>query len=228
MAAKPIVTQSSIAKSWAFPSHGEPRLAGPSGAQPDDGGVGDQDGQADGVCTQSHGSTPGFESPRAHCCHHASGDRVRLLSCATGIQDEALPYLSMAVEVVSYSFSRLGMGEAAAFDKALDDDVTGVIVVPGDLAHLKARFKRAAKAKVPVVCLLTEAPASEKLATVAVNAHSCGALAGEILSRSLASESSRDCHLHRRPESHRSRAESRLVYECSHGGSPRHHHPRSD
>jgi LacI family transcriptional regulator len=102
-----------------------------------------------------------------------------------GIQDEALPFLSMAVEVLPYSFARLGMGEAAAFKKALDENVTGVIIVPGDLPHLKASFRRAAESKVQVVCLLSEAPASTKLATVAVNAHSCGALAGEILSRSL-------------------------------------------
>jgi len=102
-----------------------------------------------------------------------------------GIQDEALPFLSMAVEVVPYSFSRLGMGEVAAFEKALEDDVTGVIIVPGDLPHLKASFRRAEKLKVQVVCLLTDAPASTKLATVAVNAHSCGSLAAEILSRSL-------------------------------------------
>ena len=102
-----------------------------------------------------------------------------------GIQDEARPFLSMAVETVAYSFSRLGMGEVEAFERALDDGVTGVILVPGDLPHLKASFRRAAKLKTPVVCLLTEAPGSKRLATVAVNAHSCGSLAGEILSRSL-------------------------------------------
>jgi len=102
-----------------------------------------------------------------------------------GIQDEARPFLSMAVEVLPYTFSRLGKGEAAAFEKALDENATGVIIVPGDLPHLKASFRRAARQKAPVVCLLTEAPDSTKLATVAVNAHSCGALAGEILSRSL-------------------------------------------
>ncbi len=102
-----------------------------------------------------------------------------------GIEDEALPFFSMGVEILPYSFPRLGRGEADAFEKALDEEVSGVIVVPGDLPHLRARFKRAAKKKVPVVCLLTEAPDAMKLSTVAVNAHSCGALAGEILSRSL-------------------------------------------
>jgi LacI family transcriptional regulator len=102
-----------------------------------------------------------------------------------GIQDEALPFLSMAAEVLPFTFSRLGTGEVEAFEKALDDDVTGVILVPGDLLHLKHSFKRAAKLNIPVVCLLTDAPRSKKLTTVAVNAHSCGSLAGEILTRCL-------------------------------------------
>jgi LacI family transcriptional regulator len=102
-----------------------------------------------------------------------------------GIQDEARPFLSMAVEVVPFNFSRLGSGEVEAFEQALDEQVTGVVVVPGDLPHLKRSFSRAARLKIPVVCLLTDAPAYTKLSTVAVNAHSCGSLAGEILSRCL-------------------------------------------
>jgi LacI family transcriptional regulator len=102
-----------------------------------------------------------------------------------GIQDEARPFLSMAVEVIPFNFSRLGTGEVEAFERALDEHVTGVVLVPGDLPHLKRSFTRAAKLKIPVVCLLTDAPAYTKLTTVAVNAHSCGSLAGEILSRCL-------------------------------------------
>lgn len=100
-----------------------------------------------------------------------------------GIQDEARPFLAMGVEVVPFTFSRLGEGEVEAFERALKEDVSGVVLVPGDLPHLKRSFAKAAKLKVPVVCLLTDAPAYAKLTTVAVNAHSCGSLAGEVLSR---------------------------------------------
>ena len=102
-----------------------------------------------------------------------------------GIEDEMRPFLSMGVEVVPYTFSRLGKGEVEAFERALRENVSGVVLVPGDLPHLKRSFSRAAKLKVPVVCLLTDAPDYTKLTTVAVNTHSCGSLAGEILSRSL-------------------------------------------
>ena len=102
-----------------------------------------------------------------------------------GIQDEVLPFSSMGVEVVPYTFSRLGKGEVEAFDRALQEGMSGVVLVPGDLLHLRRSFSRAAKLKIPVVCLLTDAPGYTRLTTVAVNAHSCGSLAGEILSRSL-------------------------------------------
>ena len=102
-----------------------------------------------------------------------------------GIQDEARPFLAMGLEVVPFTFSRLGEGEVEAFERALKEDVSGVVLVPGDLPHLKRSFAKAAKLKVPVVCLLTDAPAYAKLTTVAVNAHSCGSLAGEVLSRCL-------------------------------------------
>jgi LacI family transcriptional regulator len=105
-----------------------------------------------------------------------------------GIQDEVQPFLSMGVEVVPYTFSRLGKGEVEAFERAIKDDVSGVVLVPGDLPHLKRSFARAAEKNIPVVCLLTDAPAYIRLTTVAVNAHSCGSLAGEILSRCLPSD----------------------------------------
>ncbi|WP_263381278.1 LacI family DNA-binding transcriptional regulator [Granulicella arctica] len=102
-----------------------------------------------------------------------------------GIRDEAEPFLAMGVELVDFTFPRLGEGEAEAFEGALDAGVDGVILVPGAPASLKNSFARAASMKVPVVCLLTDAPSEQKLSTVCVNAVSCGALAGELMSRLL-------------------------------------------
>jgi LacI family transcriptional regulator len=102
-----------------------------------------------------------------------------------GIHEEAESFRAMGVELVDFTFPRLGEGEASAFRRALNQGVDGIILIPGDLAALRPLFSKAAKRKIPVVCLLTDAPGAEKLSTVAPNALSCGAIAGEIMGRVL-------------------------------------------
>jgi LacI family transcriptional regulator len=105
-----------------------------------------------------------------------------------GIRDEAKPLIGL--KLVDYTFPHLGNGQRKAFEKALADEVDGIIVVPGDPETLRAGFAQARKQKVPIVCLLTESPLAGKISTVAVNATSCGALAGELMSRLLPSKCS--------------------------------------
>lgn len=102
-----------------------------------------------------------------------------------GIRDEADPFTTMGVELADFTFPRLGKGEVEAFEHALDADVDGIILVPGAPALLKSCFRRAATKKIPIICLLTDAPKAGKLSTVSVNALSCGALAGNLMSRML-------------------------------------------
>ena len=102
-----------------------------------------------------------------------------------GIQEEAEAFLALGVELVPLIFPRLGEGDRSAFKQALDQDVDGIIVVPGALHALRASFRKAAARKIPVICLLTGAPEAETLSTVAPNSRSCGALAGEIMGRVL-------------------------------------------
>ena len=107
-----------------------------------------------------------------------------------GIRDEADPFTNLGVELVDFTFPRLGEGEVEAFERALDAEVDGIILVPGAPVSLKSSFKRAAQRKVPIICLLTDAPGAEKLSTVSVNALSCGAIAGELIGKLLPDKSS--------------------------------------
>jgi LacI family transcriptional regulator len=107
-----------------------------------------------------------------------------------GIRDEAKPLEGIGLKLVDYTFPHLGKGQRKAFEQALADEVDGIIIVPGNPEILKAGFAQARKQKVPLVCLLTESPLAGKISTVAVNAASCGALAGELMSRLLPSKCS--------------------------------------
>ena len=107
-----------------------------------------------------------------------------------GIRDEAKPLAGIGLKLVDYTFPHLGKGQRKAFEKALTDEVDGIIVVPGDPETLRIGFTQARKQKVPIVCLLTESPLAGKISTVAVNATSCGAMAGELMARLLPSKCS--------------------------------------
>ena len=102
-----------------------------------------------------------------------------------GVNEEANPFKLAGVELQHMIFPRLGEGEVEAFQTALRAKVDGMIVVPGDLARLRPYFRQASRAEIPVVCLVTDAPAAEKLSSVSINTESSGALVAELLGRFL-------------------------------------------
>ena len=105
-----------------------------------------------------------------------------------GIQDVARAFESNGVRVVYRSYPRLGEGETEALEAALDDNVDGLVIAPGRPEDLAPLMRRAAKQGVPVVCVNTDAPGIEHLATVSVDSATSGALVGELMGRFLRGE----------------------------------------
>ena len=105
-----------------------------------------------------------------------------------GIQDVARAYESNGVRVVYRSYPRLGEGETEALEAALDDNIDGLVIAPGRPEDLAPLMRRAAKQGVPVVCVNTDAPGIEHLATVSVDSATSGALVGELMGRFLRRE----------------------------------------
>lgn len=105
-------------------------------------------------------------------------------SLREGIREAAAPFEpSLRVEFQSYP--RLGEGDIALFEAALADGVQGLIVAPGDPAALAPWIDKAAQQQIPVVCVVTDAPDTERLASVSADPFTVGAVAGEFLSRVL-------------------------------------------
>jgi LacI family transcriptional regulator len=90
------------------------------------------------------------------------------------------------VKVVPRSYPGLGDGEEEALADALADDLHGLIMVPGQPVVLAPLLKKAADRGLPVVCVNTDAPEVEHLATVCVDSLTTGLLAGELMGRFLA------------------------------------------
>lgn len=101
-----------------------------------------------------------------------------------GIADAAGPF-EPALRVDFRTYPRLGEGDAALFKRALSDGAAGIIICPGKPATMRLLIGRAARSNVPVVCVATDAPGTERLATVTACPFTCGAVAAELLCRTV-------------------------------------------
>jgi LacI family transcriptional regulator len=102
-----------------------------------------------------------------------------------GIQDQARPFAASGVDVEFRTFPRLGCGEQEAFEETLQSNVNGIITATGRPRDLRPLILEASRARIPVVCVSTDAPGTTRLAVVSIDALASGALAGELLSRLL-------------------------------------------
>ncbi len=99
-----------------------------------------------------------------------------------GIQEAASPFAS-SIELQFRTYPHLGEGDAALFSEALEEGTNGMILVPGHPADLKPWIRKAARRHIPVVCIATDAPGTERLTTVSIDAYTSGAMVAELLTR---------------------------------------------
>lgn len=105
-------------------------------------------------------------------------------SLRDGIREAAAPF-SPALQVNFRSYPTLGEGDVPLFEQALQDGTNGLIIAPGNPAALAAKIRKAARRQIPVVCVVTDAPATERLTSVSADPYTVGAVAGELLTRFL-------------------------------------------
>lgn len=105
-------------------------------------------------------------------------------SLREGIREAAAPF-APALHVDFQSYPSLGEGDIPLFEEALRDGTSGLIIAPGNPTALKPYIRRAARQDVPVVCVVTDAPDTQRLTSVSADPFTVGAVAGELLSRFL-------------------------------------------
>jgi LacI family transcriptional regulator len=105
-------------------------------------------------------------------------------SLRDGIRDAAAPF-EPTLQVEYRSHARLGEGDVELVNAALDSGVSGLIVAPGDPAALGPCLRRAAEQRVPVICVVTDAPGADRLASVSADPFTVGSVAGELIARFL-------------------------------------------
>lgn len=102
-----------------------------------------------------------------------------------GIREEAASILLENVELEFRTCPRLGEGEEEAFETAIRDKVDGIITFPSRPQVLRPWIRRASRAKIPVVCVATDAPHSGRLGIVAVDTLASGSIAADLMGRFL-------------------------------------------
>ncbi len=100
-----------------------------------------------------------------------------------GIEDEARAQGVDSVELEFRTFPNLSEGDEAAFRAALASGSDGVIMFPSRPGLLRHWMRLGARSSVPVVCVATDAPDSDRLALVSVDTHVSGSLAADLLGR---------------------------------------------
>src|SRR4029453_803048 len=78
-----------------------------------------------------------------------------------GIREAAAPF-APGLQLEFHTYPRLGDGDVALLERALDDGSDGGIVPPGDPAALAPLLEEAAHREIPVVCVVMDAPASPR------------------------------------------------------------------
>jgi LacI family transcriptional regulator, galactose operon repressor len=99
-----------------------------------------------------------------------------------GIAEAARPFQS-TIEMHFRDYPRLGEGDAEIFKQALEEGANGIIIAPGDPAAIKPLIRKAARAHVPVVCVATDAPGTERLTSISTDPVTGGAMVAELMSQ---------------------------------------------
>ena len=107
-------------------------------------------------------------------------DQIRI-----GIEEEAKALAETAVQVSFHRFSRMGVGDEASFQTALESAADGILMVPGPMKTFKPLMRKAAEAGIPVMCVATDAPGTKRISVVSIDPEASGALAAELMGRFL-------------------------------------------
>jgi len=102
-----------------------------------------------------------------------------------GVRDEARSLPMENVEIEFRTYPHLGDGEEEAFEAAIEQHVDGIITFPSRPRELRSWIRRAARSRIPVVCVATDAPNSGRLGIVSIDTLASGSIAADLMGRFL-------------------------------------------
>ncbi len=103
----------------------------------------------------------------------------------SGVSDAAAASSGVNVDLVFRTFPRLDEGDLELLKADLHENFDGILVAPGNPDHIGSALNQFARRDIPVICVASDAPRSERLAAVTADAQTSGAIAAEIFSRTI-------------------------------------------
>jgi LacI family transcriptional regulator len=102
-----------------------------------------------------------------------------------GIQAAADEAVGMQLTLDFINFPRLGSGDAAALESAAAKKYDGILFTPGRPRELGGMISRIVGQGIPMICVASDAPDSDRISCITVDSYISGALAAELLSHKL-------------------------------------------
>jgi LacI family transcriptional regulator len=91
--------------------------------------------------------------------------------------------LQPSLHVEFHSYPGMGRGEVESISAVLDGPCDGVILAPSSLSKIGPLIRKATMRNIPVVCVATDAPGTERLTTISADPFTSGAIVAELLTR---------------------------------------------
>lgn len=102
-----------------------------------------------------------------------------------GILESARALESSGITVDFSDHEWLKQDEAKLIEVAVNEGVDGLIIAPGAPDSVRSAIRKASRKKIPVLCVATDAPGTERLSVVRADPAASGAIAAELLGRVL-------------------------------------------
>ena len=102
-----------------------------------------------------------------------------------GISEAARAVEGAGVTVEFRQYPWLKEGEVELIEAAVEEGVSGLIIAPGAPEAVRGAIRKASRKNIPVVCVATDAPGTERLTVIRADPAASGAVAAELLGIAL-------------------------------------------
>jgi LacI family transcriptional regulator len=102
-----------------------------------------------------------------------------------GVRAAAATAHGLNVELEFRTYPRLGDGDAELLEKDMDRNFDGIIISPGDPARIDSLIRRLTQHGTAIVCVASDAPRTDRVASIAVDATVSGGISAELFARTI-------------------------------------------
>lgn len=107
-----------------------------------------------------------------------------------GIVESAATLHGVTVDLSIRTYPHLGEGDLKLLEEDLATDLDGILITPGNPNRLEPAIRRFTDRGTTVVCVASDAPRTNRLASISADAATSGSIAAELFGTALQSEGS--------------------------------------